>query len=49
MKAHERKIGRHWVHWGFITRSLNLGIQVDKYGFDINLLFFYVGMEWRSW
>ena len=47
MEHKEIKIGkRGWFHIGPYKHGFHLGIVVDKYGFDLQLVFFYIGMEW---
>jgi len=40
----EKKISKWWFHFGTI-RGFWLGIQIDRAGFELNIGFFYVGME----
>jgi len=40
----ELKVGRYWLHWGKLS-GYGLGIKIDKYGMDIDLVKFYVGIE----
>jgi hypothetical protein len=39
-------IPKVFIHWGLLTQAFHFGIQFDRYGWDINLAFFYVGMTW---
>jgi len=43
----EKQIGKGWIHWGTI-RGFNLGLQIDRLGFDLNLICIYIGWE-RPW
>jgi len=33
-------------HKGWFKRSTALGIQIDRWGIGIDLVFFWVGIEW---
>jgi len=42
----ERKIGKYWVHCGCLN-GIGLGFKVDRYGWDIDFVRFFIGMEWQ--
>ena len=37
---------RFWLHYGTYSHGVHLGLVIDRYGFDVSLLFIYIGMEW---
>ena len=38
----ERQLGRYWLHYGYL-RGIALGFNVDRYGWDIHLIKFFIG------
>jgi hypothetical protein len=46
MKYKENKICKYWIHYGVLS-GIGLGIRVDRYGWDIDFIKFYIGMEWQ--
>jgi hypothetical protein len=45
-KMRERKIGKYWIHYGCLN-GIGLGFKVDRYGWDIDFIRFFIGMEWQ--
>jgi len=41
----EIKVLNLWVTWGFSFKRIALGFQLDTYHFDIDFLFFWIGIE----
>jgi len=41
----EKQIGKMWLHFGII-RGLWFGIQIDRYGIELNLGFCFIGIEY---
>ena len=39
------KMKRFWFHWG-VLRGVAIGFKIDDYGWDIDLIKIYFGMEW---
>ena len=39
----ERQLGRYWLHYGYL-RGIALGFNVDRHGWDIHLIKFFIGM-----
>ena len=46
MKYRERKIGKYWIHYGGLS-GIGFGFRADEYGWDIDFIKFYIGMEWQ--
>jgi len=46
MKYKERKIGKYWIHYGGLS-GIGFGFRADEYGWDIDFIKFYIGMEWQ--
>lgn len=44
----ELTVGRHYVLFGYELKSLSYGITVNRYGIDINLYPFFIGIEFRG-
>ena len=42
----ERQIRKYWVHAGRLS-GIGFGFKIDKYGWDIDFIKFYIGMEWQ--
>jgi hypothetical protein len=40
----EKKIGRYWLAWGRKV-GFGIGFNASKYGIDIDLGFWYIGVE----
>jgi len=40
----ESKIGKYWVHYGYL-RGISIGFKIDKYGWDLDLFKFFIGMS----
>jgi hypothetical protein len=40
----EKKIGKYWVAWGRKS-GFGIGFNLSRYGLDLDLAFWYVGME----
>ena len=40
------KKGNRWFHCGYSFRHFSLGIRFDKRSFDLDLCFFWIGLEW---
>ena len=45
MRNRSKNIGRVWLHIGKL-RGFQLGVQFDRFGWSVNLIFFYFGMEY---
>ena len=45
MIGYENKVGKVWVHLGFM-RAFGIGFNVSKFGLNIEFLCFYGGLEW---
>ena len=41
----EIKLGRFYLTFGCSFRRIALGFSLDKYHFDIDFLFFWIGIE----
>ena len=41
----EKQIGKVWLHFGII-RGLWFGIQIDRYGIELNLGFCFISIEY---
>ena len=41
----EFKMKRFWFHWGLLC-GVAIGFKIDDYGWDIDFIKFYFGMEW---
>ena len=41
----EKKVGRLWFAYGRLS-GFGIGFQISKYNLDINLGFWYVGLEY---
>ena len=39
----ERRIGKYWLHYGYL-RGIAFGFNVDRHGWDIHLIKFFIGM-----
>jgi len=42
----EKKLGTLWVNWGRKS-GFGIGFEVSKYGWSIDLGFWYIGQEWQ--
>lgn len=40
------KKGNRWFRYGYSFRHFSLGIRFDKRSFDLDLCFFWIGLEW---
>jgi hypothetical protein len=40
----ERRIGKYWLHYGRL-RGIALGLRIDRFGWDIDLIKFFIGIE----
>lgn len=45
-KTKEFKIGKRWFHCGYSFTRVAISISVDKYSFELDLVFFWFGWEW---
>jgi len=45
--GYERKVSKYLINWGYTFNGIRLGFQLDKYGFSIDLLVIYFGVNWR--
>jgi len=41
----QRKIGKAWLVWGRYKKSTAFGFNISSYGVTLELLLFYVGIE----
>lgn len=46
-RHYERKVFRGYINYGYYTNGITIGIRITKYGFELELGLFYVGIEWR--
>jgi hypothetical protein len=42
----EFSIGTKWISFGYSFKRFGIGFTIDKYHMDIDLVFFWVGIEW---
>ena len=42
----EITIGGKWVNYGYSFKQFGLGFTISKYNMNIDLVFFWVGIEW---
>lgn len=45
MASGEVKIGRSWLSYGYSFRRVGFGFSIDRYTLQIDLIFFWVGLE----
>ena len=45
MASGEVKIGKSWFIYGCSFRRIGFGFSIDKYTLQIDLIFFWVGIE----
>ena len=41
----EIKLGKFWFSYGYSFKRFGIGFNIDKYHMDIDLVFFWVGIE----
>jgi hypothetical protein len=46
IKMIQKRLGKYWIHAGLYRKGIALGFKIDIYGFDMECLFFYFGIEW---
>jgi hypothetical protein len=42
----EFNLGGKWISCGYSFKRFGIGFNIDKYHMDIDLVFFWVGIEW---
>jgi hypothetical protein len=42
----EISIGTKWISFGYSFKRFGIGFNIDKYHMDIDLVFFWFGVEW---
>jgi len=42
----ELSVGTTWIHYGYSFKRFALGFSIDKWHMDIDLVFFWIGVEW---
>ena len=41
----EMKLGKFWFSYGYSFKRFGIGFNIDKYHMDIDLVFFWFGIE----
>ena len=41
----EISVGKFWISFGYSFKRFGIGFNIDKYHMDIDLVFFWVGIE----
>ena len=45
MASGEVKVGKWWLSYGYSFRRVGFGFSIDRYTLQIDLIFFWVGLE----
>jgi hypothetical protein len=41
----EKRIGKKWLSYGYNFKQIGIGIFIDKYRISIDVVFFFVALE----
>ena len=45
MASGQVKVGKWWLSYGYSFRRVGFGFSIDRYSLQIDLIFFWVGLE----